>query len=222
MMNRKHFRAACLAAATATAIGLLSTGAADADTFIPLPNDQIVQTLADGTVVTVKLTNMSANINPSMGGTPLHRNTWVSGRATLHADHGKLIDGWYMPGYAVGCQVQINGGSGTGNAGATETTSTGAVTANSGTSATLSLGPGQEQSFSLLDIERPDPFGADANYPFNYFFHTNDAGMSWINTTIALNGCAGYAQARPFFKVRVQTEESAGQLVVWGPAFSLG
>jgi hypothetical protein len=221
-MNRKHFRAACVTAAAATAIGLLSTGAADADTFMPLPNSQVVQTLADGTVVTLTLTNSSANINPSMGATPLHRNVWVSGRATVHADHGKLIDGWIMPGYAVGCQVQINGAGGGESVSATDTTSTGSVTAQSGTTATLSLGPGQEQSFSLLDVERPDPFGADANYPFNYFFHTNDAGMSWINTTIALNGCAGYAQAREFFKIRVQTETVAGQLVVWGPPFSLG
>ncbi|MFF3573974.1 MspA family porin [Nocardia jiangxiensis] len=222
MTIHKYFRAACLTAAATTAIGLLSTGAADADTFIPLANSTVTQTLTDGTVVTLSLTNDSANLSPSMGSTPLHRNAWVSARATMHATNGKLIDGWYLPGYIVGCQINISGGGAGGTASATDSFSSNSVTASTGTTATLSLGPGQEQSFSLLDVERADPFGADANYPFNYFFHTNDAGMSWINTTIALNGCAGYAQARPFMKVRVQTDTAVGQIAVWGPAFSLG
>ncbi len=222
MITRNHFRAACLTAATAAAVGMLPTGAADADTFIPLADSSVTQTLTDGTVVTVSLTHDSVNLNPSMGSTPLHRNSWVSAHALMHATNGKLTDGWILPGYVVGCQVNIAGGGGGATGGVTDTMSTSSVTAQSGTTATLSLGPGQEQTFNLLDIERPDPFGADGNYPFNYFFHTNDAGVNWTNTTIALNGCAGYAQARPFVKIRAQTDTAVGQIAVWGPAFSLG
>ena len=50
-------------AAAAVAIGFFSAGAANADTFVPLPGGTITQTLADGTVVTVTMTDESANIS---------------------------------------------------------------------------------------------------------------------------------------------------------------
>jgi hypothetical protein len=199
---------------------MLSTGAANADTFVPLPDQTVTQTLQDGSVVTLTLTEDSATINPSMGSTPLHRNAWVSGRVKVSMTNGQAIDGWVWPGYVVGCQIDINGGGVSESATASATSST--TTASSGSTATLSLGPGQAQTFSLLDIERPTPFGDDANYPFNYFHSTNTSGVHWEDTTIALNGCAGYAQARAFAKVRIQTKYAVGSVNVWGPPFSLG
>ncbi len=222
MITRKHFQAACLTAAATTAIGLLSTGAADADTFIPQPNSVVTQTLQDGTVITVSLKNQSVTINPSMGDTPLHRNTWVTAKAVMHASNGKLINGWVWPGYIVGCQVDLNDVSSGNSASGAATTSSGALSATSGSTATLSLGPGQQQNFNILDIERADPFGTNHDYPSNQYEHTNDAGVSWKDTTIALNGCAGYAQARAYVKIRAQTDTAVGQIVAWGPPFSLG
>ncbi|WP_216892032.1 MspA family porin [Nocardia alni] len=222
MIIRKHFQAACLTAAAITAIGLLSTGAADADTFIPQPNTVVTQKLPDGTVITVSLTNQSVDINPSMGDTPVHRNTWVSANAVMHATNGKILNGWIWPGYIVGCQVDINAVSDATTGSGTQTTATGAMSATSGSTATLSLGPGQEQNFNILDIEGADPFGADHNFPSNSYRNTNDVGVSWKDTTIALTGCAGYAQARAFVKIRAQTDTAVGQIVAWGPPFSLG
>ncbi|MBV6762968.1 porin, partial [Rhodococcus opacus] len=70
-MNSKTLRhgakAAGVVAAATVAIGLLSIGAANADTFVPLQDGTITQTLLDGSVVTVRTTGNSANISPSMG-----------------------------------------------------------------------------------------------------------------------------------------------------------
>uniref|UniRef100_UPI0024565D4A MspA family porin n=1 Tax=Nocardia asiatica TaxID=209252 RepID=UPI0024565D4A len=113
MINRKNLaRMAGVGAAATIAMGLFSTGAANADTFVPLPGGELTKTLSDGTVVTVRLVGESANISPSMGATPLHRNAWVSGSAQVElsgAAGGKIF-----PGYTVGCQVNIAGGGATG------------------------------------------------------------------------------------------------------------
>ncbi|MBF6341870.1 MspA family porin, partial [Nocardia abscessus] len=112
MFDRKKMaRAAGLCASAAIAVGLLSTGAANADTFVPLPGGELTKTLSDGTVVTIRLVGESATISPSMGSTPLHRNAWVSGSAQVElsgAAGGKIF-----PGYTVGCQVNIAGGGAT-------------------------------------------------------------------------------------------------------------
>ncbi|MEU4843340.1 MspA family porin, partial [Nocardia testacea] len=80
MINRKNLaRLAGVGAATTIALGLFSAGAANADTFIPLPGGELVKTLSDGTVVTVRMVGESATISPSMGATPVHRNAWASG-----------------------------------------------------------------------------------------------------------------------------------------------
>ena len=96
-MNSKTLRhgatAAGVVAAATVAIGLLSTGAANADTFVPLQDGNITQTLLDGTVVTVRQTGNSANISPSMGSTPLHRNVWALGTIDVSIDGGTAKGG---------------------------------------------------------------------------------------------------------------------------------
>ncbi|MEA3528708.1 MspA family porin, partial [Nocardia gipuzkoensis] len=52
MINRKNLaRMAGVGAAATIAMGLFSTGAANADTFVPLPGGELTKTLSDGTVV---------------------------------------------------------------------------------------------------------------------------------------------------------------------------
>lgn len=93
-------RAAGIGAVATAALGLFSTGAANADTFIPLPGADLTKTLSDGTVVHIWVDGESANINPSMGSTPVHRNAWVTGSA--HVDIGgdtSATGGSIYPGY---------------------------------------------------------------------------------------------------------------------------
>ncbi|MBF6081941.1 MspA family porin [Nocardia cyriacigeorgica] len=225
MINRKIVaRAAGLGAAATVAMGLFSTGAANADTFVPLPGGEIVKTLSDGTVVTVRLVGESANINPSLGSTPVHRNAWVSASAQVELSGSGAVGGKIYPGYVVGCQVNIGGGGVEGGAeGGAGWDSEGNVTpkagANSG--AELSLGPGQAQSFYVLDLEETDDFGNESHEVRNNFKGTSGS-VTWADETIGLTGCAGYAQARAFVKVKVETDNVMSVVTLWGQPFSLG
>ncbi|MFE7720519.1 MspA family porin [Nocardia rhizosphaerihabitans] len=204
--------------AAVTTIGVLSTGAANADTFVPLPGGQITRTLSDGTVVTVRLVNESATISPSMGSTPVHRNAWVSGRAEVSVS-GE-VTGSIQPGYVVGCQVNIDGGGVDGGASAEsdwEGNASGGLTSG----ANLSLGPGQASSFLILDRELADDFGNEDHSSTNPLKGSNGS-VTWSDSTIGLNGCGGYAQARAFVKVKVKTDNVNSVVTLWGQPFSLG
>ncbi|MFD6161661.1 MspA family porin [Nocardia sp. NPDC060256] len=220
MINRKKLaRAAGLVAAATMAVGLFSTGAANADTFIPLPGGELVKTLSDGTVVTVRLTNESANISPSMGSTPVHRNAWVSGSASVDIKGAK--GGAIIPGYIVGCQVNIEGGgvSGGVNGGTDWAGKSPKAEATSG--AKLSLGPGEATSFSIIDREKADDYGNEVHKK-SWAFKGESASTTWADETIGLSGCGGYAQARSYVKVEVETDNVITWMVLWGQPFSLG
>ncbi|AYF73001.1 porin [Nocardia yunnanensis] len=212
-------RAAGIGAVATAALGLFSTGAANADTFVPLPGGSITETMDDGTVVTISMTGESANINPSMGATPLHRNAWVSGSAQVHlsADAGGKI----VPGYVVGCQVNISGGGANGgpSVGANYDGSSPSAAANVG--GNLTLGPGQSKAFYLLDQEMADDYGNEGHYVRNKFAG-NQGSVSWSDETINLSGCAGYAQARSFVAVQIETANVITSYTLWGQPFSLG
>jgi len=225
MINRKNAaRAAGVGAAAAITMGLLSTGAANADTFVPLPGGEIVKTLSDGTVVTVRLVGESALISPSMGSTPVHRNAWVSGSAQVEVSGASdEIGGKIKPGYVVGCQVNIAGGGvGAGVEGTADWSGesvTGGVGGNGG--GDLSLGPGQAQQFYLLDREIADDFGSEDHSARNSF-SGNSGSVTWADSTIGLSGCAGYAQARAFVDVEVETDNVITSVTLWGQPFSIG
>ncbi|MFE3280886.1 MspA family porin [Nocardia sp. NPDC059239] len=214
------------AAVAATALTLFTTAPATADTVVPLPGADLTKTLSDGTTVHIWLDGESANINPSMGATPLHRNAWVSGTGHVDITAGNTASttGLIYPGYVVGCQVAINGGGVNGGPTAGVTVgSNGSVTpslsGNAG--ANLSLGPGQAQSFYILDREKPDGFGADSHKTYNSF--TSGSGsVAWADETIGLNGCAGYAQARAFVSVEIDTDTITSWVTIWGQPFSIG
>ncbi|APE37212.1 porin [Nocardia mangyaensis] len=207
-------RAAGLTAAATVALGLFSTGAANADTFIPLPGGHISKTLSDGTVVDISMVGESANINPSMGSTPAHRNAWVSGSAQVTVSGGGA--GKIFPGYTVGCQVNIAGG-GASTEGAGD--SAGAAVGLGGGS--LTLGPGQTKSFYVLDLEMADDYGNESHRTRNAF-QGGSGSVTWADETIGLSGCGGYAQARSFVSVEVETDNVISWVTLWGQPFSLG
>lgn len=214
-------RAAGAGAVAALAAGLLSTGTGSADTVVPLPGGEITETLVDGTVVTVRLVGESANINPSLGATPLHRNAWVSGTAQVELAGQNLRGGSISPGYVVGCQVDIGRGGITGGAGGTSDWAGENPNVNANTGGQLTLGPGQATSFYLLDVERPNDYGDESHKKFN-IFRGPQGSVTWTDSTIDLSGCAGYAQARAFVKVKVETAGVLTWVTLWGQPFSLG
>ena len=156
-------------------------------------------------MVTVRLVGESANINPSLGSTPAHRNAWVSGSAQV--DLSGEAGGSIYPGYTVGCQVNISGGGVQGGVDGSLDWSDGenvkpGVGASSG--GNLSLGPGQSQSFYVLDLEQADDFGNESHKKRNRF-KGESGSVTWADETIGLTGCGGYAQARAFVSVEVGT-----------------
>ncbi|MFC9965114.1 MspA family porin [Nocardia ignorata] len=222
MINRKIMtRAAGVAAAVSCTIGLFSVGAAHADTFVPLPGGEITKTLSDGTVVNIKMVGESATISPSMGSTPVHRNAWVSGSAQVSVSGGGDASGGKIyPGYTVGCQVNIAGGGVSGE-GEGAVDDAGAGTGGIGTGGELSLGPGQAQSFYVLDLEKADDYGNESHSKNNKFKGSNGS-VTWADETIGLSGCGGYAQARSFVSVEVETDNVISWVTLWGQPFSLG
>lgn len=206
-------------AATAT-VGLVSAGTAGADTFVPLPGGSITETLADGTAVTVRIVDESATVSPSMGSTPLHRNAWVSASAQVELTAPPRAVK-IKPGYVVGCQVNIAGGGANGGTNASTDWAGKSPSVGGNLGGSLSLGPGQAKKYYLLDVEGPDAFGAESHRPFNRITSTTGS-VTWRNSTIGLSGCAGYAQARVFTEVEVETETVKEIVTVWGQPFSLG
>ncbi|MEU2253490.1 MspA family porin [Nocardia xishanensis] len=218
--RKKAVRAVVLCAAAFTAAGLVSTGQAKADTLVPLPGGSITETLPDGTAVTVRMVDESALISPPMAATPLHRNAWVSASAQVEVA-GNAVGGKIRPGYVVGCQVNIGGGGVNGNGTYSSDWEGQRPSGGVGAGGTLSLGPGQAKTFYLLDIEGPDLFGDEVHLPYIQF-RGPSGSVTWKNSTIALSGCAGYAQARSFVRVEVDTPRAREIVVFWGQPFSLG
>ncbi|MBF6214802.1 MspA family porin [Nocardia puris] len=217
-------RLAGAGAAATIAMGLFSAGAANADTFVPLPGGEITKTLSDGTVVTIRMVGESATISPSMGSTPVHRNAWVSGSAQVElSGTGGDVGGAIFPGYVVGCQVNIAGGGVDGGVEGSLDWSGETVTGGAGASSggNLSLGPGQATSFYVLDLEQADDYGSESHKKRNKF-KGSSGSVTWADSTIGLSGCGGYAQARSFVSVEVETDNVISWVTLWGQPFSLG
>ncbi|MFI1915375.1 MspA family porin [Nocardia sp. NPDC020380] len=216
-----------VAMAAAVVWGSGSGGAANADTFIPLPGGQISRTLDDGTVLTVRIDNESAKISPSMGSTPAHRNVWVTGRGSVDVSGPSAATSTIKisPGYIVGCQVDIGqfseseNGTGTGapGSGGAAPTFTPSQTFGGG----LSLGPGQAVARLMLDLEAPDDYGQEKHNRYNKTPGPH-ASVSWVDEAFEVNGCGGYAQARSFVLISAYTDTQIGDVTVWGQPFSMG
>jgi hypothetical protein len=208
-----------VALAVAVAFGIGTPGAANADTFIPLPGGVLTRELPDGTVITIRIEGESANISGSMGSTPLHRNVWTSGRGPSAA--GSTIK--ISPGYVVGCQVDINSFSPSENA--SEAGTLGAQPSlglpSETTGAGITLGPGQATARLMLDLEKPDDYGMESHKRYNKVPGPH-ASVTWVDETFSVDGCGGYAQARSFVLAEVDTTTFIGNLALWGQPFSIG
>ncbi|MBF6474973.1 MspA family porin, partial [Nocardia abscessus] len=79
----------------------------------------------------------------------------------------------------------------------------------------------QAKSFYVLDLEQADDFGNETHKTRNAFKGTSGS-VTWADETIGLNGCGGYAQARAFVSVEVETDNVITWVTLWGQPFSLG
>ncbi|KZM70586.1 MspA family porin [Nocardia terpenica] len=216
---RRGARFAGIGAAAAVAIGLFSTGAANADTFVPLPDGQKLG--PNGVVIT--RTDEHALISPSLADNGAGRTVWVSGNAaadvpnapegTVGPNNGQLGSpgtnnssthgaSQINTGYIVGCQVNIaQDAISAGVSGGISLTG-----ANASGSIGLNLGPGQVK-FVQIDSK-------DITKPGHYSVEYQDAEMQ-------IQGCAGYAQARAYTVVEV-IGDNYSKTTLYGQPFSIG
>ncbi|KQY38968.1 MULTISPECIES: MspA family porin [Nocardia] len=216
--NRGRRGAWSVGAAVAVTIGLLSAGAADADTVVPLPDGQKA-----GPGVTLSRTGERAVISPSLAANGAGRVVWVSGNA--RADVQVTPEGEVGPyngptnrsgsnnssthgasqlntGYIVGCQVSIGDEAiAAGLAGGVST-----LGASAGGAIGLHLGPGQV-AFVQIDAK-------DILKPGVYSVEYQDA-------EIDIQGCAGYAQARSYSVVEIIGDHYS-KTTLYGAPFSIG
>lgn len=236
-MKNIAIRGAAVAAAAGVALGALSTGAANADTFIPLPNGSTSNKVGDSTV-TVTISNQSAKLSPGMVALPTTRNAWVSGLVSVKISGGKPDGGSIQAGYAVGCQVDVgsagvtagvNGDSGVGFGGKDspmEPYFKPSVNATTGASIKLAAGSIGTQMLTYDRATWPSPGDevapdwADPSTGFK--FKGASGSLSYTEQTIGVDGCAGYAQARFFAKVKVKSGNSQGTTILWSKPFTLG
>ncbi|WP_040811600.1 MspA family porin [Nocardia concava] len=216
--GNRGVRAAGLAAAAAVAVGLSSSGAAQADTFVPLPDGQRV-----GPGVTITRTDEHAVISPSLAANGAGRVAWLSG--TVSAEVTATPAGTPGPnngpkntpgsnnssthgvsrisaGYIVGCQVSV--GENAISAGISGKVSLNSVGA--GGTLGLKLGPGQ---VGFVGIE-----GKDITKPGTY-------SIQYRDTELQIQGCAGYAQARSYAVVEIIGDEYS-KTTLYGQPFSIG
>jgi hypothetical protein len=207
-------RATGIAAAVTAAIGLFSTGAANADTFVPLPDGHLVNP-----GVTIDSTGNHVTISPSLAANGAGRAAWLSSDivANVTTPVG-TVGPWNGPtnsagsnnssthgastlsvGYVMGCQVAL-GALSAGISAAISTTP-----ALSG-SLSLPLAPGQVKwvEFDQQDMTKSG----------RYFFDLQDQ-------EVQVQGCAGYAQARQVVTVEVIGNDYT-KTTLYGQPFSLG
>ncbi|MEU0499523.1 MspA family porin [Nocardia sp. NPDC004278] len=215
---RSGARIAGVGAAAAVALGLLSTGAANADTFVPLPDGQKA-----GPDVTLTRTGEHALISPSLAANGAGRVVWVSGNAI--ADVAVTPEGTVGPnngasgapgtnnssthgasqlstGYIVGCQVSIASDAISAGVSGSINLSGGSL----GGSIGVNLGPG-EVKFVQIDYK-------DILKPGHYSVEYQDA-------EIEIQGCAGYAQARAYTVVEIIGDHYS-KTTLYGQPFSIG
>lgn len=231
-------RVAAIGAVGAIALGFWSAGAASADTFVPLPDNEISKTLIDGTTVTIKGFGQSGLVSPSMGLTPTQRNVWVTGNYTVETSNpgGASIE----PGFLVGCQVDfgaglsggLDGSFGQGNTVELEPGTldlkidrTQPNTYSIGAGLNLDLAPGQLNDVKLVSETtnaKIDGVTVATKTSHSFDFAGNSGGYTYADETLGVSGCAGFAEARSYVNVTIDNNAVTSTVTLWGQPFSIG
>ena len=197
---RRGVRVAGLGAAAAVVLGLMSTGAANADTFVPLPGGEKVVN-AGGVSAKIARNAESALVSPSLAANGAGRTAWVSG--DVFAELGGEIPeegATLTTGYIVGCQVDITGLKGSLSA------DLGFDALGMGGSLSVPIEAG-EVKFAKIKTKSDLKPGVSA--------------IQYRDQQIEVQGCGGYAQARAYTIVEVPGNHYV-KATLYGQPFSIG
>lgn len=217
MKNKTSRRLAAIAGlAGVTTIALSSMGAGGAAAGA-LPGGTATQKLVDGTNVTVKLIGESVAITPSTVALPTSRNVWLSGKVLVNVA-GEAEGATVEAGYVVGCQLNFSAGGGA-DGGVGFSIPDGTVAPDSdnntnGPTGSVSLSPGVAKYVAIIKDEE----GSNSDFTFE----GANGGVAYSQETFQVDGCAGYAQAKAYVKVTVDTPSVTGIVTLWGSPFSIG
>jgi len=215
---RRGAKIAGLGAVAAVAMGLLSTGAANADVFVPLPDGQ-----KSGPGYSVGHVASSAIVSPSLAMNGAGRTVWVSGKAW--ADVTVTPEGEEGPnngpagengtnnssthgtsqlntGYIVGCQVDVSGLTGVLGGDIEPLGLTGNATAL--LSIPIAAGEVKWVDIQSKDITKPGRYALD-----------------YQDVQLEIQGCGGYAQARSYTNVEIIGDHYI-KGTLYGQPFSIG
>jgi hypothetical protein len=209
--KRRVGAAAGLAAVSAVALSSLGAGAAAAG---PLPGGFTSSTLVDGTKVTVRLFDEFVDRRqPSTVALPTSRNVLVSGKVLVTVGGSGATGGAIDAGYIVGCQ--LNFGASADAAGGLNTEQLlGADSdfSDSSIGSSFELSPGKANAVSV--VKDGDNTGFE--------FKGTRAGLAYSQEQFRVDGCAGFAEAKAYVKVKVSTDAVDGYVTLVGKPFSIG
>jgi hypothetical protein len=213
--SRRLAAIAGIAGVTTIALGSMGAGGAAAG---PLPGGTATQKLIDGTNVTVKLIGESVNITPSTVALPTSRNVWLSGKVLVDVA-GEAEGGTVEAGYVIGCQLTFGAGGEAGIGTTLDLSSPGsAFTQPEGeVGGGFTLSPGEATYVPIIQDS-----DADGNEVTDFTFEGAQGGVAYSQETFKVDGCAGYAQAKAYVKVTVETPAVTGIVTLWGSPFSIG
>jgi hypothetical protein len=158
-----------------------------------------------------------------MGSTPLHRNVWVNGKASVVLDGAGAKGASITPGYILACQVDFGAKTGAAMGSELSIDDTGNLSGvlGGGSNGAITLGPGQAKNVTILDLEKKDAYGGESHSGASKFAGKTGS-VTWTDSTLGVSGCAGYAQARSYVKVAVSTDNVSSNVTLWGQPFSIG
>ncbi|MQY18349.1 MspA family porin [Nocardia macrotermitis] len=210
----RAFRAVGIAAAASAAIGFLSTGAANADTFVPLPNGHVADP-----GVSIDSVGNSARISPSLAANGAGRVAWLSSHVTANVTTppGK-VGPWNGPANSAGTNNSSTHGSSTMSVGYLVGCQVSLGSLSAGVSAAISTSPSLSGSLSLPlapgDVKWVNFDELDMTKSGQYHFDLQDQ-------QVEVQGCAGYAQAREVVTVEIIGTDYS-KTTLYGQPFSLG
>ncbi|MFE7416597.1 MspA family porin [Rhodococcus sp. NPDC057529] len=197
---RRGVRVAGLGAVAAVALGLMSTGAANADTFVPLPGGEKVVN-AGGVTAKIARNAESALVSPSLAANGAGRVAWVSGDVFAELGGEVPEEGATLTtGYIVGCQADITGLEGGLSA------DLGLDSLGLGGSLSIPISAG-EVKFAKVKSKTDLKPGVSA--------------IQYRDQQIELQGCGGYAQARAYTVLEIPGNHYV-KSTLYGQPFSIG
>lgn len=213
---RRFGRIAALGAVASVAVGFMSAGAANAETFVPLANGEKV-----AGPYKIAHFDESAKVAPQIAFNGLNRSAWATGTALAEVPEGSI--GTLKTGYLVGCQLDmtdlefgLNAGAGIeggnvnivtlfpipfliGGVGETENKIHGGAEFNI---------PLQDREVAAVEIASKDVTGPTT-------------ALQYQDVGIAVQNCGGYAQARSYTTLEL-TGNYRYKGTLYGQPFSLG